>query len=419
MLKNATILFVLLCVAGGVYEFTLRDTGALTDKKVLRIGAAGWMISEFLLLDQVKRFQADHPDIEIRMEQLPAGYDTILMIQSDMGELTYDLLLSPSNYDVPKYHKRGHIIPLDDLVPADLKARMIRSMLRISTVGGRLHLLPFMGEVEVLNYRTDLFAKAGLKHPPTTWAQFERYAEKLTRPDEDEYGMSLCLAQNFFFLQNTYLVLLQSVRGGSTVDDEGHLDLTSPAAHKVFRMLKRWWTKGLISPSCKTPGGAASDFKNGLTAMFPNWQSRGLWAMKNERLTEHIALAPLPEAHHVGSLIGIHGAMILKGSKAQAEAGLFLREVMLGYAQKQIIKAGKMPVTTDGYTPGDVPDWMVEVGKTLDKGYAAPELMLITEMAEYVAVAFHKFLDSDSNDPAPFLAEARKEVQRRVYDRQR
>jgi len=419
MLKNATILFVVLCVAGGVYEFTLRDTDALTDKKILRIGAAGWMISEFLLVDQVKRFQKDHPDVDIRLEQLPSGYDTILMIQSDMGELTYDLLLSPSNYGVPQYYSRGHIIPLDNLIPAGLKARMVPGMLECSKAGGQLHLLPFMGEVEVLNYRTDLLANAGLKGPPRTWKQFEEYAEKLTDPDENQYGISLCLAQNFFFLQNTYLVLLQSVRGGSTVDDEGHLDLTSPAAHEVFRMLKRWWKKGLVSPSCKTLGGAADDFKHGITAMFPNWQSRGLWAMKNEDLTRKIALAPLPEAHKVGSLIAVHGAMILKGSQVQAEAGQFLNEVMLGYAQKQIIKAGKMPVTTDTYTPEHVPDWMVEVGKTLDKGYAAPEPLMIIEMAEYVSVAFHKFLDSDSDDPAPFLAEARKEVQRRVYDRQR
>ena len=418
MLKKATLVLVVLCVLGGVYEFTLRDKGVLTGRKILRIGAAGWMISEFLLDDQVKHFQRDHPDIDIRLEQLPTGYDTILMVQSDMGEVTYDLLLSPSNYSVPQYSRRGHIVPLDDLIPADFKSKMIPGMLQCSKADGKLYLLPFMGEVEVLNYRTDLFEQAGLKRPPRTWKEFEEYAEKLTNRQQNQYGISLCLAQNFFFLQNTYLVLLRSLRG-SAVDADGHLDLSSPEAREVFRMLKRWWKKKLISPACKNPMGSAEDFKSGVTAMFPNWQSRGLWALRNEALAGKVGFAPLPEAHRVGSLIAVHGAMILKGSTVQPEAAQFLVEAVIGYAQEQIIKAGKMPVTTDRYTPEHVSDWMVEVGNTLDKCYAAPEPLYITEMAEYVSVAFHKFLDSDSDDPGPFLEQARREVQRRVYDRQR
>ena len=224
------------------------------------------------------------------------------------------------------------------------------------------------------------------------------------------------MAQNFFFVQNTYLVLLRSLRG-TAVDEKGHLDLASPESREVFRMLKRWWKKGLVSPACKNPMGSADDFKSGLTAMFPNWQSRGQWAQRNEALTEHIGFAPLPEAHRVGSLIAVHGGMILKGTDKQNEASLFLSEAMIGYAQTEIIQAGKMPVTHDMYTPEQVEDWMLEVGKTLKNAYAAPEPRMITELAEYVSVAFHQFVDSDSDDPAPFLEEARKQVQKRVYDR--
>ncbi len=418
MLKYAAILFAILCVLGGLYEFTLRDKGVITGRKAMRIGGAGWMISEFLLDEQAKRFEAEHPEIDVGLEQLPTGYDTILMIQSSMGEVTYDLLLSPSNYSVEQYYRRGLIVALDELIPKQFQRRIIPGMLECSKADGKLYLLPFMGEVEVLNYRKDLLAEAGLTRPPRTWREFEEYAEKLTDAGRNQYGMSLCMAQNFFFLQNTYLVLLRSLRG-SAVDDAGHLDLASPAAHEAFRMLKRWARKGLVSPACSNPQGAADDFKSGITAMFPNWQSRGQWAERNEALKGKIGFAPLPEAHKVGSLIAVHGGMILKGSRAEAEAARFLYEAMTDYAQKQIIAAGKMPVTFDMYTPEHVPDWMIEVGKTLGNCYAAPEPRLITEMAEYVSVAFQRFRDSDSDDPAPFLAKAREEVQHRVYDRDR
>ena len=416
MLQKAVMVFVALCIAGAVYEFTLRDKEVVDGRKVLRIGAAGWMIVEFDLADQVERFGREHPDIEVRLEQLPTGYDYVMMLQASMGEVTFDLMLSPGNYDVEKYKLRGVVDPLDDVVPPDFKARMFPGMLECSKADGKLYLLPFMGEVQVLNYRKDLFDKAGLAGPPRTWAEFEAYAEKLTDAKSQQYGMSLCLAQNFFFLQNTYLVLLRSLRGRA-VDDEGHLNLTSPEAHEVFRMLKRWWKKGLVSPACKNPMGSADDFKSGVTAMFPNWQSRGQWAQRNEELKPHIRFAPLPEAHRVGSLIAVHGGMILKGTKRHKEAAQFLAEAMIGYAQKDILAAGKMPVTRDMYVEGRVADWILEVGKTLEKAYAAPEPRLITEMAEYVSVAFHRFLDSDSDDPAPFLEKARQEVQQRVYDK--
>ncbi|KPK85808.1 MAG: hypothetical protein AMJ81_02640 [Phycisphaerae bacterium SM23_33] len=416
MLKKATAVFVVLCVLGGVYEFTLRGKGVISGKKVLRIGGAGWMISEFKLVEQIERFEQRHGDIDVKLEQLPTGYDTILMLQASVGEVTFDLLLSPSNYSVEQYHTRGLAIPLDELIPADFARRVIPGMLECSKAEGKLYLLPFMGEVEVLNYRKDLFEKAGLTRPPRTWAEFETWAEKLTDHPNNQYGMSLCLAQNFFFIQNTYLVLLRSLRG-SAVDERGHLDLTSPEAGEVFRMLKRWWKKGLVSPACKNPLGSADDFKSGITAMFPNWQSRGQWAQRNEALREKIRFAPLPEAQRVGSLIAVHGGMILKGTQRQPEAALFLTEAMIGYAQKEIIAAGKMPVTYDMYTPEHVADWMLEVGRTLEKAYAAPEPLVITELAEYVSVAFHRFLDSPSDDPGPFLKEAREQVQRRVYDR--
>jgi ABC-type glycerol-3-phosphate transport system substrate-binding protein len=275
-----------------------------------------------------------------------------------------------------------------------------------------------MGEAEVLNYRADLFAAAGLTRPPATWEEFERYAERLNHPERNEYAISLNLEQFFFFTQNTYLVLLRSLRG-TAVDADGHLDLSSPEAHEVFRMLKRWWVKGLISPACRNPGGAADDFKSGLTAMYPNWQSRGLWAMRNEELADRIGFAPLPRAREVGSLIAVYGGLILRGSKVKAEAGQFLMEALGGYGQRDVIAAGKMPVTADTYRRGEVPEWMIPVGETLGRGYSAPEPVVIIELSDYLCVAFHNYLAAPSNDPAPFLAQAAQQVRERIYGRAR
>lgn len=419
MLKKASIAFVALCVLGGAYEFTLRGKDILGGRKVLRIAAAGWMITEFKLHKHAEQFRAEHPELDVILHQTPTGFDTHLMLQASLGDVPYDLVLGPSNYSVELYWMRDLAVALDDMMPAELRRKIFPAMLRASRAGSNTYLLPFMGEVEVLNFRPEMFEQAGLTRPPRTWQEFEEYAEKLTdaSADKPRYGISLCLAQNMFFLQNTYLVLLRSIRG-SVVDEDGHLDLSSPESREVFRMLKRWWKKGLISPACKSKHGAVKDFNSGITAMFPNWQSRGLWAIRMG-LGGPVAFAPLPESHKegVGSLFAIHGGIILKGTKMRKEAAEFLFHVMLGNAQTDIIQAGKMPVTTDKYTRQHVADWMVEVGRTLASSYGAPEPRHFAEMAEqHVAPAFHQYLASDSDDPAPFLERARRGIERRVYD---
>jgi ABC-type glycerol-3-phosphate transport system substrate-binding protein len=339
------------------------------------------------------------------------------MLQSSLGDIPFDLFLGPGNYSVEKYHRRDLAIPLDDLLGEEVLGRIFPGMLAASRAEGKTYLLPFMGEVEVLNFRTDLFEKAGFENPPETWEEFEQFADRLTDQEKQKYGISIILGGRFFFYQNAYVPLLRSF-GGTAVGSDGHVDLSSRAAHKTFRTLKRWWKKGLISPACKTKSGAPDDFTSGITAMFPNWQSRGLWALRRGTMTGKIGFAPLPGSKKVGSLFAVHGAMILKGSTMQKESALYLKEVVLGYAQKDIIAAGKMAVTGDAYTPDRMPEWMIEVGKTLSNGYTLPEPMLTQEVSEYVCVAFEEYLDSDSDDPAPFLEKANREINQRIYSRQ-
>ena len=428
MLRKATILFVILCAAGMAFELLgLRETSFGSEKKVLRIGAEGWQITEFKLLEHVAGFRARHPDLRVEIYQLPAGYETSIFLQAGLKDLAYDLIISANNYNIERYYKRKLVIAPVGLAGAGFEAAIVPGLLaggQVTDQGQTItYLLPFMGEVQTLNYRKDLLVEAGRERPPRTWQEFEEVAEALhtefhRREGEAHklYPIGLSLEQGGFFLQNTYLVLLRSLRG-SVVDADGHLDMTSPEAAEVFRMVKRWWKKGLIAPASVAPGGAADDFKSGLTAMFPHWQSRGLWALKNEKLAGKIGIAPAPQAHEVGSLVCVYGGVILRGSKVEREAALFMTEVMCGAAEPDLIAAGKMPVRRARYQSAELPEWMRELGPTMDKGYSAPEPMILFDMAEYISVAFHKYLRADSDDPSPMLQEAVLESQRRVWNR--
>ncbi|MCS6758431.1 MAG: extracellular solute-binding protein [Candidatus Devosia euplotis] len=52
-----------------------------------------------------------------------------------------------------------------------------------------LGLPKYTDTIDVL-YNKDLFAKAGITEPPQTWAEFSAYAEKLTDPANNVYGVT-------------------------------------------------------------------------------------------------------------------------------------------------------------------------------------------------------------------------------------
>src|SRR5256885_765921 len=56
------------------------------------------------------------------------------------------------------------------------------------THDGHMWGLPIDGESTGLFYRTDLFAAAGIDHPPATWDEFAADAQKLTDPAKKQYG---------------------------------------------------------------------------------------------------------------------------------------------------------------------------------------------------------------------------------------
>ena len=72
---------------------------------------------------------------------------------------------------------------LDDVLPA------VRDAL---SVNNQLYAVPFYGESNILYYRKDLFAKAGLTMPAKpTWDQIASFAQKLNDPSAGVYGIVL------------------------------------------------------------------------------------------------------------------------------------------------------------------------------------------------------------------------------------
>ncbi|MDH4179683.1 MAG: extracellular solute-binding protein, partial [Armatimonadota bacterium] len=261
----------------------------------VRVLVSAWQYSEFQDPDRdleraVRAFEERHPDIDIDLRIMPEGNEITLMLPWRAGMTPFDLLLLIHNMSIVQNVEGGFMTPLEEHLKPELEAGLLDEFLPGYLESCRLpdprtgeeHLygLPFMGEIHALNYRKDVLAECGIGEDelPGTWEEFEELARRLRQPERKQYGMTFDLSTSFF-TQNDYVPML-AVLGGDVRDEKGRLDVSSPEAAETFRTLKRWYAEGLMPAGALTPYQAADDFRAKIAVLFPNWQSRGFWAIK-------------------------------------------------------------------------------------------------------------------------------------------
>ena len=100
-------------------------------------------------------------------------------------------IVSFDNPDFALFSSRGAMLDITDRVAASevIKAdSYFAGPLNSVSWDGKLFGIPKYTDTIGVFYNKDLFAKAGITEPPTTWAQFAEYAEKLTDPANNVYG---------------------------------------------------------------------------------------------------------------------------------------------------------------------------------------------------------------------------------------
>jgi multiple sugar transport system substrate-binding protein len=77
--------------------------------------------------------------------------------------------------------KAGQVTPLDDLLTPQVKDDFDPHALAENTIDGHIYAVKMLVDTGVIYYRKSLFKKAGITHPPTTFAELLADAKKLTK----------------------------------------------------------------------------------------------------------------------------------------------------------------------------------------------------------------------------------------------
>jgi multiple sugar transport system substrate-binding protein len=134
--------------------------------------------------------------------------------------------------DTADYAARGALVDLTDYIGRSDVVKpddYVDAFKTFVTYQDHLWGLPIDGESTGLFYRKDLFAAAGIEHPPTTWDEFQADVEKLTDPAKKQYGYEVFASEAAYYW---YPWLYQA--GGDLLSEDGKdVVFDSPEAQKA------------------------------------------------------------------------------------------------------------------------------------------------------------------------------------------
>ncbi len=153
------------------------------------------------------------------------------------------------------------------------KSNILENVLELSHVDGKLYGTPMQYNVSYLYWNKDLFREAGLdpEKAPETLDELAEYAEKLTDPSKNQFGLALPT-------NATYMQFLWANGGDADDPDTNSNLLDSEENLKTLEWLQDLTVNKKVSPNNITGSEADTMLQAGQIAMYMSgpWQINGL-----------------------------------------------------------------------------------------------------------------------------------------------
>lgn len=230
--------------------------------------------------DLVKKFEDKHPNIKVKMTNIPEeGYFEKLnaAFASGTGPDMWGGWYSPDEFD------RGYIASIDEFIEKDSydmnQYFQPITGLRLKGKDGKYYGLPRDMSNSLLFYNKDLFDKYKVPYPTEGWTleEFKEKAKLLTHKEENIYGTDLFTSDLNAITGNPILWNM----GSDVISDDGltvkgYLD--SPETIKWFEFTQSVVKDGSDLPSSVSQTvGEGGAFASGVVAMSPGW----LWGFNS------------------------------------------------------------------------------------------------------------------------------------------
>lgn len=156
--------------------------------------------------------------------------------------------------------------------------------------------IPFVMRPYVMVYNTELFQKAGLSAPPTTWTEFVQYAQKMTNPAAGIYGAEIT-ASDSFDPWKIWWMFSKQLGSDFISSDLKTAQLNSPQAVQAVQFWFDWIAKyKIVDPNAVTwkTGDATRAFANGKVGMYIMVSTSIIPTLDKSAVAGKYAFAPMP-----------------------------------------------------------------------------------------------------------------------------
>ena len=202
-------------------------------------------------------------------------------------------IFAVDNPDTALLSANGALLDLTDMIAASDKIKVenyFPGPLASATWDGRIYGVPKATNTIALFYNKDLFKKAGIENPPTTWDEVIEDARKLNDPAHDVYGIAFSAQANE---EGTFQFLpFVQMAGG----DYQHIN--SEGGVKALEFFKTLLDEGLASPETvsRSQWASTATFNAGNAAMAIS----GPWEINRmadeAKFDWGVALLPVPSS---------------------------------------------------------------------------------------------------------------------------
>jgi multiple sugar transport system substrate-binding protein len=297
-------------------------------------------------------------------KRYPSQKVTLLLLpeasNDQLAQLVANLQAKSDEYDVidmdviwtAEFASNGWIIPLpESQFPLD---KFLKPAVATAMYQGRLYAVPDYSNADLLYYRKDILAKAGVQ-PPKTWEQLQKLAETVA-PKYGLYGYAGTFAP-YEGLTVNFAAAVQSA-GGSILSPEGtKVTVDSPQALRGLEFLVNGFKQGWIPKVALTYEEESSQaaFEAGKFLFLDNWPD--VYAALStpgpqNKVYGKVGVAPLPGPDGPGSSsLGGANLAISAFSQHQQTALNFIKYMTYETSEVQMLKQGSFPpVLTQLYT---------------------------------------------------------------------
>ena len=335
------------------------------------------------MADIVTAFEEANPGVTVTLETAPPNVDTVrgtLTTKITGGSPTPDVYTADIVW-TNQFAKANLVSDLTDLITPEARAQTRPELLEGGMSGGRLYCVPFVADVGIMYYRTDLLDAAGLPYP-TTWEELAQTAAKLQKEGAVKHGL-VWRGAPYEGLSMFWTELIATAGGSSVNADYTEATIDSEAGRKALNFLVGTIKSGVSPQAVSTfqETEAMNVFNEGDAVFMAS--NAYVWGTTQDpavsKVVGKVAMAPMPtfegQPSPGYSATGGSTLCLNPNTEHQAEA-VKLIEFMAGPVAQRILATTGQVIPTATEVQSDP-----EVAKANPPVAVLPELNIVNRPA--------------------------------------